>query len=193
MFAQANLRVWERSDGKRRRCFHEEPLAGAGPASFNAGRRESKCFIPLRRGGRREKRAPPSQRDALSAVGRWRTPASAGGAAALPAAPRAICEPPGWNVSGGNLTLCSALKAIRQRRVEAIFHQETKGAAPPNHSVPLCISNDGLRRQIDEGGGVEAVYRLLTGCLPAFQSRQAPVSRREAVRFGGAALGSVFS
>lgn len=55
--------------------------------------------------------------------------------------------------------LCSELRHVIQRRVEVIFHQETKGAVPPNHAVPLCISNDGLRRQIDEDGRVEAVYR----------------------------------
>lgn len=57
------------------------------------------------------------------------------------------------------MLLCSELKPISQRRVEVIFHQETKGAVPPNHSVPLCISNDGLQHQIDEDGRVEAVYR----------------------------------
>lgn len=55
--------------------------------------------------------------------------------------------------------LCSELRPIIQRRVEVIFHQETKGAVPPNHAIPLCISNDGLQRQIDEDGRVEAVYR----------------------------------
>lgn len=55
--------------------------------------------------------------------------------------------------------LCSELRPIIQRCVEVIFHQETKGAVPPNHAVPLYISNDGLQRQIDEDGRVEAVYR----------------------------------
>lgn len=55
--------------------------------------------------------------------------------------------------------LCSELRPIIQRRVEVIFHQETKGAVPPNHAIPLCISNDGLQPRIDEDGRVEAVYR----------------------------------
>lgn len=61
-----------------------------------------------------------------------------------------------------SLLLCSKLRPIIQRRVEVIFHQETKEAVPPNHAIPLCISNDGLRRQIDEDGRVEAVYRHFT-------------------------------
>lgn len=77
--------------------------------------------------------------------------------------------------------LCSELRPIIQRRVEVIFHQETKGAVPPNHAVPLCISNDGLRRQIDEDG-------RRGGCLQAFQTKQGPVSRREAFQFGRDAL-----